>query len=106
MGLRPLKNTSGVYALMVDNHGYYELAGNNSSLMTTATYLSISGSNTRPIIPIAVYEPYLLTTYDIPSTELIANENVLTYADKYIYTYNPTVLTVLKGLYNEYFIHL
>lgn len=104
MGLRPLKNTSGVYALMVDNHGYYDLAGNNSALMDTATYIAISGANTRPIIPIAVYEPYILTTYDIPNAELIDDSNVLTYADKYIYTSNPTNLTILQGLYNGYFI--
>lgn len=104
MGLRPLKNTTNVFALMVENHGYYDLAGNNSALMDTAAYLSISASNTRPIIPIAVYEPYLLTTYDIPNAELIDERNVLTYADKYIYTSNPTNLTVLTGLYNEYFI--
>ncbi|RTL04039.1 hypothetical protein EKK58_11295 [Candidatus Dependentiae bacterium] len=89
----------GVFGLMIEDGALSNYFAYNFFRMTIANYNTLEAANPYPLIPLASFEPYLLTTYDFggPNPYIISSA-VLTYSDKLM----PANIR-LSGLYYKYF---
>lgn len=89
----------GVFGLMIEDGALSNYFADQFLRMTVSNYNTLEAADPYPLIPLASFEPYLLTTYDFggPNPYIISS-SVLTYSDKLM----PGNVR-LSGLYYKYF---